>query len=95
MFVCLFLQATGLTLLPGCNLLGGSSPPRPSKNMVATGVDEVSGRMRPGDELSIRIDAGGPTQGTATTPGDVIINEDGEITLPLVGDVQAAGLTPQ
>jgi len=97
-FVCLFLQATGLTLLLGCstvnNLLGWSSPPRPSKNMVATGVDEVSGRLRPGDELSIRIDAGGPTQGTTATPGDVIINEDGEITLPLVGRIKAGGLTP-
>jgi polysaccharide export outer membrane protein len=96
-FVCLFLQATGLTLLLGCstvdNLLGWSSPRRPSKNMVATGVDEISGRLRPGDELSVRIDAG-PAQATTAAPTDVIVNEDGEITLPLVGRIKASGLTP-
>jgi polysaccharide export outer membrane protein len=96
--VRLFLQAIGLTLLLGCssvgNLLGWSSPARPSKNMVATGVDEVSGRLRSGDGLSIRVDAG-PTQGTGTaTPSDVTVNEDGEITMPLVGRIKASGLTP-
>jgi polysaccharide export outer membrane protein len=72
--------------------MGWSSPARPSKNMVATGVDEVSGRLRPGDELSIRIDAGS-AQATTVPPSDVIINEDGEITLPLVGHIKAGGLT--
>jgi protein involved in polysaccharide export with SLBB domain len=91
--VCLFLLTAALTLSLGCNLLGGSSPARSSKNTVATGEDEVSGRLRPGDELSIRVEAG-PTQGAAATPSDVIINEDGEITLPLVGRIKAGGLTP-
>ncbi len=96
-FVCLSLLAAGLALLPGCstvnNLLGWSSPPRPSKGVVAAGGDEVSGRLRSGDELSIRIEAG-PTQAATTAPSDVIIDEDGEITLPLVGRIKAGGLTP-
>jgi polysaccharide export outer membrane protein len=95
--VRLFLQAIGLTLLLGCstvgNLLGWSSPARPSKNMVATGVDEVSGRLRSGDGLSIRIDAGSAQQAAAAS-SDVTVNEDGEITLPLVGRIKASGLTP-
>ena len=87
-FVCLFLQAAGLTLLLGCSSV---APPRP-KSMAAT-KDDISGRLRPGDELSIRIDAG-PMQSAPVQASDVIIDEDGEISLPLVGHIKATGLTP-
>jgi polysaccharide export outer membrane protein len=96
-FVGLFLQAAGLTLLLGCStvdrLLGWSSPPPPPKSVAVTG-DEISGRLRPGDELSVRIDAG-PAQAGAgpAQASDVIIDEDGEISLPLVGRIKASGLT--
>lgn len=95
-FACLLLQAAGLTLLLGCStvdrLLGWSSPPQPRKSVAATG-DDISGRLRPGDELSVRIDAG-PSQATPTQASDVTIDEDGEISLPLVGHIKAVGLTP-
>ena len=96
-FVCLFLQAGGLTLLLGCstvdNLQGWSSPPLRPRSPAAAGEDAVSGRLRPGDGLSIRIDAG-PPQASAVQASDVTINEDGDISLPLVGHIKAAGLTP-
>jgi polysaccharide export outer membrane protein len=95
-FIYLLLPAAGLSLLLGCstvdNLLGWSSSTRPTKNMVSTGGDDVSGRLRPEDELSVRIDAG-PAQAAAGTASDVIVDEDGEISLPLVGRVKAGGLT--
>ena len=95
-FICLFLTAAGLGLLLGCstvdNLLGWSSSTRSAKNMVASGGDDVSGRLRSGDELSIRIDAG-PSQQAGGPASDVIVDEDGEISMPLVGRIKAGGLT--
>jgi polysaccharide export outer membrane protein len=94
--VCLFLLATALTLLLGCstidNLFGRSSPPRSPKSTTTAGENEVSGRLRPGDGLSIRIDAGPQT--SAVQSSDVTIDEDGNISLQLVGHIKAAGLTP-
>ena len=90
----LFVAVAGLSLLPGCstihNLFGQSSPPK-SKLAAATG-DEIAGRLRPGDEVVIRIDTGGAQAGTPA-PADLIINEDGNISLPLVGSIKAGGLT--
>ena len=96
-FICLFLAAAGLSLLLGCstvdNLLGWSSPARPAKGMVGNSGDNISGRLRPGDEIAVRLDAG-PSQQAAGPASDVIVDEDGEISMPLVGRIKAAGLTP-
>jgi len=91
-----------LGLTAGCStindLLGWSSSPKtnaktPAPATVAAASDEeVSGRLRPGDGLSIRIDAGAPT-GQSPTPTDVIVDDQGNIELPLVGQIKAAGLT--
>lgn len=86
--------AVALSLLLGCstfhNLFGQSSSPKP-QSVAATG-DEVAGRLRPGDEVVIRIDTGG-AQPVTPAPSDLTIDEDGNISLPLVGSIKAAGLT--
>lgn len=98
LFVRLFLTVAGLCVLLGCstihNLFGGSTPPKP-KAVVASAAseNEVSGRLREGDQLSIRIDAGPPGSSSAAAPSDATIDEDGYISLPLVGRIKAAGLT--
>jgi protein involved in polysaccharide export with SLBB domain len=90
----LFVPVAGLSLLLGCstyhNLFGQSSQPKPKLPAVAG--DEISGRLRAGDEVVVRIDTGG-AQPVTPTPADLTINEDGNISLPLVGSIKAAGLT--
>jgi protein involved in polysaccharide export with SLBB domain len=90
----LIVPATALSLLLGCstihNLFGESSSPKP-KTPAATG-DEVAGRLRAGDEVVVRIDTGG-AQAATPVPSDLTIDEDGNISLPLIGSIKAAGLT--
>jgi polysaccharide export outer membrane protein len=98
LFVRLFLAVAGLSILLGCttihNMFGGSTPPKPKATTTSTTSDiEVSGRLRAGDELSVRIDAGPPGAPQSSTPSDVTIDEDGYISLALVGRIKAAGLT--
>ena len=91
-FACLFVPAVVLCLVVGCSMFGG---PPPSKLKVktagATGEEEVMGRLRSGDQLSIRMDTGQPQ--LQAPPSDITIDEDGNISLPLVGRIKAAGLT--
>ena len=90
----------------GCStihdLLGWSSSPNANSKAAASTTaaataaasdEEASGRLRPGDELSIRIDAGAPTSQSSSTPSDVIVDDQGNIELPLVGQIKAVGLT--
>ena len=49
--------------------------------------------MRAGDQLQIRIDTGTSVSSSADQPTDVSIDEDGYISLPLVGRIKAEGLT--
>jgi len=95
-----------LGLTAGCStvsdLVGRSNPPKSSVTATttttaatATGVsdEEVLGRLRPGDALNIRIDAGAATAAMGGAPTDVTINDQGNIELPLIGQIKAAGLT--
>jgi protein involved in polysaccharide export with SLBB domain len=66
---------------------------RPNPNPAAATSDEVAGRLRAGDGLSVRIDTGGATS-TAPPASDLTVDEDGNISLSLVGPIKAAGLTP-
>jgi protein involved in polysaccharide export with SLBB domain len=49
-------------------------------------------RLRTGDQLQVRVETG---TGTSTSPQtyDFSIDENGEISLPLIGRIQAEGLT--
>jgi protein involved in polysaccharide export with SLBB domain len=92
-FVCLILQAAGPGLLLGCGLLGCSSPPKPKVTTRPTATeDEIAGRLRSGDQLSIRVDTG-IGGSTVDQSSDVIIDEDGYISLTLIGRIKADGLT--
>ena len=92
--VRLLALAAGLSLSWGCstihNLFGQSSSSN-SKITAAAG-DEAAGRLRTGDEVVVRIDTGG-AQPVTPAPSDVTIDEDGNISLPLIGSIKAAGLT--
>jgi protein involved in polysaccharide export with SLBB domain len=94
-FGWLLVTAAALSLLPGCstihNLPGDSFRPKP--NLAATTGDEVAGRLRTGDMLTVRIDAGG-AQSTTPSVSDLSVDEDGNVSLSLIGSIKAAGLTP-
>ena len=99
---CLWVFGLAVLLLAaGCttvsDLLGRSTPSKTNAQTTAAAAgaavneEDVSGRLRPGDEIVVRIDAGAPT--TGSTPADVIIDDEGNISLPLIGTIKAAGLT--
>jgi polysaccharide export outer membrane protein len=94
-FGWLLVIVAALGLLPGCstvhNLFGGSSNTKP--NTAPTAGEEIAGRLRTGDAIQIRMDTSGSSS-TAPVSSDLSIDEDGNISLPLVGSIKAAGLTP-
>ena|SRR5579871_2394305 len=89
----LVLPAVGLSLLLGCGLFGGSTSQNP-KVAKASNAQSAAGKLRVGDEIVVRLDTG-VTQagGQSDTPSDVTIDEDGNISLPLIGRLKAEGLT--
>jgi protein involved in polysaccharide export with SLBB domain len=94
-----------LGLFAGCStvsdLFGRSSSPSSAPKAASASTtaataatdEEISGRLRPGDEIIVRIDAGAATSVQGSTPSDVIIDDQGNIELPLIGQIKAAGLT--
>ena len=75
-------------ILTGCQLPGGK--PAPPMDGSATDPRRLySDLLQPGDVIYVTF------SGVTTPPKDVQdrIREDGKITLELIGDVQAAGLT--
>lgn len=94
-FAWLFAIVVALTLLPGCstfhNLFGNSSNTKP--NTAPTAGEEVAGRLRTGDAIQVRLETTGSSS-TAPVTSDLTIDEDGNISLSLVGPIKAAGLTP-
>ena len=77
---------------PATTIRDSGSSYRPYPNPVASASDEVVGRLRTGDMMTVRIDTGG-AQSTTPPATDLSIDEDGNISLPLVGSIKAAGLT--
>ncbi len=96
-----------LGLSAGCStvndLFGWSNPPKaPARTSSATATaataaggsdEEASGRLRTGDEIVVRIDAGAATAVMGGSPTDAIIDDQGNIELPLIGQIKAAGFT--
>jgi protein involved in polysaccharide export with SLBB domain len=66
-------------------------PPRPAAD-PAGGTTES--RLRSGDQVTVRLDTGGNTEIQRQPPIETVIDENGEISLPLIGRVRAAGSTP-
>lgn len=87
--VCLFSVAVALT---GCE----TTPTPPVVVAPPPVVAEQGGetRLRVGDPLQIRLDTGGQNTGGITQQLEVVLDEHGEISLPLIGRVAAVGLTP-
>jgi protein involved in polysaccharide export with SLBB domain len=83
----LFLTVFGL-LLTGCSTSDPSSAAR--QNFGNVGSTGTESRLRIGDQITVRLDTGGNRQADMT---ECMIDEKGEISLPLIGHVQAAGAT--
>ncbi len=77
---------TSAPVRPAAQTPAGSGAPRPGAPAVDVPPEYVIG---PQDVLGINF-----WRDTEMT-GDVTVRPDGRITLPLIGDLQAAGLTPE
>ena len=72
----------------GCGGLGAPRPVQPAEPSRPS----TETRLRVGDQIQVRLETGGQV----TAPSqlyDLIIDENGQISLPLVGQVPAAGKT--
>jgi polysaccharide biosynthesis/export protein len=70
--------------LAGCSSAGSNLPPLPA----ATSGGEAGYRLAPNDKLKITV------FGAEDMSGDFAVNDAGNVSMPLVGDIKAAGLTP-
>ena len=70
--------------LVGCSSVGSNLPPLPPP---AAGGD-AGYHLAPNDKLKITV------FGAEDMSGDFAVNEAGNVAMPLVGDIKAAGLTP-
>ena len=80
-------------LLSGCGLFSSPAPSRFSSNAPAKADESSETRLRVGDQLQIRLDTGGQPLQSQQPALDVVIDENGEISLPLIDRVKAGGLT--
>lgn len=89
----LLLGAAGAALMLGCSSFDSlfGSPPR-AKPKVTDASEEVSGRLRPGDQVQIALDFG-VQPGQSVQSFGLSIDENGEIELSLVGRIKAAEFT--
>jgi polysaccharide export outer membrane protein len=75
--------------LSGCNANSGANLP-PLEQAAAAGPTSPSAyKLGPGDKLKVTV------FGAEDMSGDFIVTDNGFVASPLVGDVKAAGLTPQ
>ena len=82
-----------ISLQLGCSSLPGSyGSAKPARTKTGETSEESAGRLRPGDQVQIRLDFGGQP-GKDIQTFDQSIDENDEISLPLVGPVKAVGLT--
>lgn len=71
-------------------VLGGGATPAPGSGPAAAAPEVFDGyRIGPGDSLQISV----YQEAEASVP-DVIVRADGKISLPLIKEVEVAGLTP-
>ena len=86
------MMRTLIAALTVCLLVTGCGSTIPASRGRFDGLTEVrsESRLRNGDQIIVRLDTGG-VQPDAL---EVAIDENGEISLTLVGRIKAAGLTP-
>jgi protein involved in polysaccharide export with SLBB domain len=87
--------AAGICLLwsTACNGGGGDTSVYDPGPAAYSGSDATSDTLRIGDTLTIRL-SGVPGEGGEAGVYQEKINDDGTISMPLVGKFQAAGITP-
>jgi polysaccharide biosynthesis/export protein VpsN len=99
----LALMVPGLCLglgivLTGCGMLDGDSQGGDTATVsgapAASATAEPSELLSVGDKVVVALTLAGDTGPDGIPPHDENIREDGTITLPTVGTVQAAGKTP-
>lgn len=78
-------------LLSGCTLFSSSEPSAFPANPSGKTDETSESKLRVGDQLQVRLDTGQGQQ--SQSPLDVVIDENGEISLPLIDRVKAADLT--
>ena len=84
---CLSAQAGSETPAPP---ITGPTAPQPAKNLEATGTKAHDDSFVIGNDDVLAIDVWKEQNVSKSVP----VRSDGKISLPLVGEVQAAGLTP-
>lgn len=83
------LFTTGLFLLIGIVAVSACVPRAGGDPEDLIIAKETSYRVRPGDILNVRI------WGEPQLSGDVVVREDGQLTLQLINDIPASGKTLQ
>jgi protein involved in polysaccharide export with SLBB domain len=73
-------------LLVGC----GTTKPASRGRFDSLTEQRTESKLRGGDQIVVRLDTGGPQPDVL----EVAIDENGEISLTLIGHIKAAGLTP-
>lgn len=88
-----WMLLAAVSLAAGC-LWGSSSSKRtgPATGPIGDALPEI--RLRVGDQLQIRLDTGGQAAAQSVQLIEMTIDEKGQISLPLIGDVKAEGMTP-
>lgn len=81
----LIAALTACLLGTGC----GTSKPVAHSRFSSPIEERSESRLRGGDQIVVRLDTGG----TQPEVLEVVIDENGEISLPLIGHVKAVGLT--
>jgi protein involved in polysaccharide export with SLBB domain len=76
-------------LATGC---GSTSPVSKTRFGSAT-QNGAQTLLRPGDQLTVRLDTSGTSMNSQPVGIELSVDENGDISLPLVGRVPAAGLT--
>ncbi len=87
MIRALFTALSVCVLVSGCGTVG----PMTGNFDESSGAPRTETRLRSGDQIVVRLDTGGVSQPNSYEVG---IDENGEISLPLVGKIKAAGTTP-
>lgn len=83
-----------MVLVAGVMLAGCETTSPPSVISPPTPATSTEIRLRTGDPLTVHITTGGQTADRTTQQLEVMVDENGEISLPLIGRIAALGLTP-
>jgi polysaccharide export outer membrane protein len=91
--ITLALIVAGMTT--GCGLFSSSDEAHVKQTAATAGHSAVTEtRLRLGDQLQVRLDTGGQVAAQSVQQIEMTIDEKGEISLPLIGQVKAEGMTP-